>query len=92
MGVQEAPNRESASAVFGGEKPFVPTEADQFGHSARRISFHAHSTIFTESAPSTTVYIITHGTAGLYKMLADGLARSFCPDREVARHKAQPCG
>jgi CRP/FNR family transcriptional regulator len=72
VGVKEAPNRESASAVFGGGKPFVPTEADQFGHSARRISFPAHSTIFTESAPSTTVYMITYGTAGLYKMLADG--------------------
>ncbi|MGO8913799.1 MAG: Crp/Fnr family transcriptional regulator [Bradyrhizobium sp.] len=73
VGVQEAiPFGESASALFGGGRPFFPTEADEFGHSAGRISFPAHSTIFTEGEPSTTVYMVTHGTACLYKMLTDG--------------------
>ena len=75
VGVQEAiPFQESASALFGGGKPFVPTEADlsEIGNLARPISFPAHSTIFTESEPSTTVYMLTQGTAGLYKTLADG--------------------
>jgi CRP/FNR family transcriptional regulator, anaerobic regulatory protein len=73
VGAQEAiPFREFASALFGGEKPYACAEVDEFGHSARRISFPAHSTIFTESEPATTVYRLTRGSAGLYKMLADG--------------------
>jgi CRP/FNR family transcriptional regulator len=73
VGVQEAiPFQESASALFGSGRLFVPTEADVFGGSARRISFPAHSTISTEGEPSTTVYMVTHGTACLYKMLTDG--------------------
>jgi CRP/FNR family transcriptional regulator, anaerobic regulatory protein len=71
VGVQEAiPFRESA--LFGGGRPFVPTEADVFGNSARWISFPAHSTISTEGEPSTMVYMVAHGTACLYKMLTDG--------------------
>jgi hypothetical protein len=71
VGVREAiPFREFASARFGGEKPYACTEVDEFGHSARRISFPAHSTIFTESEPANTVYMLTRGSAGLYKMLA----------------------
>ncbi len=64
--------RESASALFEGGRPFVPTETDVFSGSARRISFPAQSTISTEGEPLTTVYIVTHGTACLYKMLTDG--------------------
>jgi len=74
VGVQEAITfRESASALFGSGKPFAGEfEQREIGHLARRISFPAHSTIFTESEPSTTFYMLTHGTAGRYKMLADG--------------------
>jgi CRP/FNR family transcriptional regulator len=74
VGVQEAiPFRESVSALFGSGKPFADEfEQREIGHLARRISFPARSTIFTESEPSTTVYMLTHGTAGLYKMLTDG--------------------
>jgi CRP/FNR family transcriptional regulator, anaerobic regulatory protein len=60
------------SALFGGGKPYVCTEVDEFGRSARRVSFPAHSTIFTENEPSTTVYMLTRGYAGRYKMLPDG--------------------
>jgi CRP/FNR family transcriptional regulator len=74
VGVREAiPFRESASALFGSGKPFAgEVGLSEICHSARRISFPAHSTIFAESDPSTTVYMLIHGTAGLYKMLADG--------------------
>ncbi len=72
VGVWEAiPFQEFASALFGGEKPYACTEVDEFS-SARRINFPAHSTIFTESEPATAIYMLTRGTAGLYKMLADG--------------------
>jgi CRP/FNR family transcriptional regulator len=64
--------REFASALFGGEKAYAFTEVDEFGHSARRISFAAHSTIITESESATAVYMLTRGSAALYKMLADG--------------------
>ena len=47
------------------------TEVDEF-NSARRINFPAHSTIFTESEPATAIYMLTCGSACLYKMLADG--------------------
>jgi len=73
VGVRESiPFRESASGLFGSGRPFVPTEADVFGDSTRRISFPARSTISTEGEPSTMVYMVTHGTACLYKMLTDG--------------------
>ena len=74
VGIQEAiPLWESASALFGSGKPFAgELEQREIGHLARRISFPAHSTMFTESEPSTSVYMLTHGTAGLSKMLADG--------------------
>jgi len=62
----------SRVALFNGGQPFVPTEAEVFGHSARRISFPAHSAISIEGEPSTTVYMVTHGTACRYKMLTDG--------------------
>jgi hypothetical protein len=56
VGLQEAiPIRESATALVGGGKRFVPTEADlcEIGHLARRVSFPAKSTIITESEPSS---------------------------------------
>jgi CRP/FNR family transcriptional regulator len=73
VGVRETiPLREFASTLFGGEKPHACTKVDEFGHSTRRVSFPAHSTIFTESEPATAIYMLTRGSAALYKMLADG--------------------
>jgi CRP/FNR family transcriptional regulator, anaerobic regulatory protein len=76
VGVQQEgiPSRKSITALFGGGKRFVPAEAEpgEIGNLSNRISFPAHSTIFTESEPSTAVYMLTHGTAALYKLLADG--------------------
>jgi CRP/FNR family transcriptional regulator len=66
-------HRESASAPFGRRKQLVHAEAEGgFSNLARRINFPAKSTIFTESEPSIAVYMLTCGTATLYKMLADG--------------------
>jgi CRP/FNR family transcriptional regulator len=59
--------RESAFA----SKQLVHAEA-QGGLSTRRTNFPAKSTIFTESEPSIEVYMLTRGTACLYKTLADG--------------------
>jgi CRP/FNR family transcriptional regulator len=73
VGVQEAiPFRESASALLGGGKAFVPTEVEQseFGH--RRISFPAKAIVFTEGEPVVAVHKLTYGVAGLYKMMDDG--------------------
>jgi CRP/FNR family transcriptional regulator len=74
VGVQQAgiPSLKSATALFGGGKWFAEAESGEIGNLSRRISFAAHSRIITESEPSTTVCMLTHGTAGLYKMLADG--------------------
>ena len=74
MGVQQVgiPSLRSATALFGGGKWFAEAQFGEIGNLSRRISFAAHSRIFTESEPSTTVCMLTHGTAGLYKMLADG--------------------
>jgi len=73
VGVQEAPNRESASAVFGGEKLlFSGDERSEIGHFARRINLPAKATIFNESEPCVAIYQLTTGLACLYKTLADG--------------------
>jgi CRP/FNR family transcriptional regulator len=65
------PLRESVSALFGSAELFAAAEK-QIGHLACRISFPAKSTIFTESEPSIAIYVLTRGSACLYKMLADG--------------------
>jgi hypothetical protein len=39
---------------------------------AHRANFRAKSTVFAENEPSVAVYMLTHGTARLYKMLGDG--------------------
>jgi CRP/FNR family transcriptional regulator, anaerobic regulatory protein len=66
-------SRKSASAPLGGAKQFVPTEPErEFGKLADRINFRARSTIFTENKHAIAVYILTDGTARLYKMLDDG--------------------
>ena len=74
MGVQRVgiPSLKSATALFGGGKWFAEAEPGEIGSLSRRISFAARSRILTESEPSTAVCMLTHGTAGLYKMLADG--------------------
>jgi len=73
VGQEAISSRESGSALFGGRKQFVSTEAEGvFGNLARRISFPAKAAIFAESEPSIAIYMLTRGTAGLYKMLADG--------------------
>jgi CRP/FNR family transcriptional regulator, anaerobic regulatory protein len=75
MGVLEAiPTREFASALIGGGKRLVLTEAElsKFGNLARRISFPAKTTIFTETEPAIAIYMLTRGIARLYKTLADG--------------------
>lgn len=66
--------RESVTALVGGGKRLVPTEADlcEIGNLARLVSFPAKSTIVTESDPSIVIYTLSRGTACLYKMLADG--------------------
>jgi CRP/FNR family transcriptional regulator len=68
------PFRESVSALFGSAKPLVAAELElsEIGHFARRVSFAAKATIFTESDAAIAVYKLTHGTACLYKMMADG--------------------
>ena len=68
------PFRESVSALLGSVKPFVAAELEPsgIGHFACRVSFAAKATIFTESEPAIAVYMLTRGTACLYKMLADG--------------------
>ena len=76
LGVQQegVPRRKSAAVPFGGGgKQFVPSETEgESAGLARPISFPAKSSIFTESEPSTAVYMLTRGAASLYKMLADG--------------------
>jgi CRP/FNR family transcriptional regulator, anaerobic regulatory protein len=76
VGVQQEAfaSREYASVLIGGGKRLVPTEAElsKFGNLARRISFPAKATIFTESEPANAIYMLTRGTAGLYKTLVDG--------------------
>jgi CRP/FNR family transcriptional regulator len=39
---------------------------------AHRSSFRAKATVFAENEPSIAVYMLTHGTARLYRMLDDG--------------------
>ena len=71
--LEPIPARESGSALFGGRKQFVLPEVEtEFDNLARRISFAPKTTVFAESEPSIAVYTLTRGTAGLYKMLADG--------------------
>jgi Cyclic nucleotide-binding domain len=43
-----------------------------FDNSDRRIAFPAKSNVLTEGEPSIAIYMLTRGTAALYKMLADG--------------------
>lgn len=75
MGVQQEaiPSPETAFAVFGGRKQLVPTGVEStFSDLARQISFPAKASILTECEPAIAVYMLTRGTAGLYKMLRDG--------------------
>jgi CRP-like cAMP-binding protein len=44
----------------------------EFDNSDRRIAFPAKSNVLTEGEPSIAIYMLTRGTAALYKMLADG--------------------
>src|SRR6202140_3940431 len=63
----------SASALFGGGKQVVQSEVEsEFDNSDRRIAFPAKSNVLTEGEPSIAIYMLTRGTAALYKMLADG--------------------
>src|SRR6202035_2599541 len=68
------PFRESVSALFGSAKPFVAAELElsEIGPFACRVSFAPKATIFTESEPAIAIYVLTRGTACLYKMLGDG--------------------
>jgi CRP/FNR family transcriptional regulator len=65
------PLRESVSALFSSAELFGTAE-NQIGRLACRIEFPAKSPIFTESEPSIAIFVLTHGAACLYKMLADG--------------------
>jgi CRP/FNR family transcriptional regulator len=63
----------SASPLFGGGKQVVQSEVEsEFDNSDRRIAFPAKSNVLTEGEPSIAIYMLTRGTAALYKMLADG--------------------
>jgi len=71
--LEPIPTRESGPALFGGSRPCVPSEVEtEFDNLARQISFPAKANVFAESEPCIAVYTLTRGTAGLYKMLADG--------------------
>jgi CRP/FNR family transcriptional regulator, anaerobic regulatory protein len=73
VGVQQETvfTRKSGSAL-GGIRQFVPIELTGFDKLAHRISFRAKSTIFVENESAVAAYMVTHGTARLYKMLGDG--------------------
>jgi CRP/FNR family transcriptional regulator, anaerobic regulatory protein len=66
--------RESASTLLGGRERFVPNglELSELGKLANRTNFRAKAAVFTEDEPTIAVYMVTHGTARLYKMLDDG--------------------
>jgi CRP/FNR family transcriptional regulator, anaerobic regulatory protein len=76
VGVQleSIPYRDYASALFGSRKRFAVNAAEQreLGQLGHRISFRKKQTIFTEDEPAKAVYQLTHGTAVLYKMTANG--------------------
>ena len=72
--LESIPSRDYASALFGSRRRFAVNAAEQrelsrLGH---RISFRKKQAIFTEDEPATAVYLLTHGTAVLYKMTANG--------------------
>ena len=72
--LESIPSRDYASALFGSRRRFAVNAAEQrelsrLGH---RISFRKKQTILTEDEPATAVYLLTHGTAVLYKMTANG--------------------
>jgi len=56
---------------------FVPNgiELSELVKLGRQSSFCARATLFAENDPSVTVYMLTHGTARLYKMLHDGRSK-----------------
>ena len=67
-------SRESPFTLLGGREQFVPKALalSELGKLAYRTNFRAKSAIFTENEPTIAVYMVTHGTARLYKMLDDG--------------------
>jgi CRP/FNR family transcriptional regulator, anaerobic regulatory protein len=67
-------SRESASALLVGKEQFVPNgvELSELEKLAHRTSFRAKATVFAENEPSNAIYMLTHGTARLYRMLEDG--------------------
>jgi CRP/FNR family transcriptional regulator len=71
---KDIPSRESASALLFGKQQFVPNgvELSRLEKLAHRTNFRAKATVFAENEPSISVYLLTHGTARLYKMLDDG--------------------
>lgn len=70
----DIPSQESASALLVGKERFVPNgvELSELEKLAHRTSFRAKATVFAENEPSIAVYMLTHGTTRLYKMLEDG--------------------
>jgi len=73
-GPKKLRSREAASAFLGRREQFVPNgiELSELVKLGRQSSFCARATLFAENDPSVTVYMLTHGTARLYKMLHDG--------------------
>jgi CRP/FNR family transcriptional regulator len=71
---KDIPSRESASALLFGKEQFVPNgvELSELEKLAHRSSFRAKEPVFAENEPSISVYMLTHGTARLYRMLEDG--------------------
>jgi CRP/FNR family transcriptional regulator, anaerobic regulatory protein len=75
VGVQEAiPFGETASALFGGGKPFGLTEIEQreIGQLGHPVSLPPKAIVFTEGETAVAVYKLTRGTAALYKLMTDG--------------------
>jgi CRP/FNR family transcriptional regulator len=66
--------QEAASTLLSRRERFVPDglELGELGKLAHRTNFRAKAAVFTENEPTTAVYMVTHGTARLYKMLDDG--------------------
>jgi len=73
-GSKETLSRESAAAFLGRNEQLIPDgiELSELVKIAHRTSFRARATLFDENEPSITVYMLTHGTARLYKILDDG--------------------
>ena len=71
---KDIPSGKPASALIFGKEQFVPNgvELSQLEKLAHRTSFRAKATVFAENEPSIAVYMLTHGTARLYRMLEDG--------------------